>query len=420
MNGGTRHSGRKHMNEASKPINSGQVPATDQPSPKRRIWGRLIALALVLLLIYAAITGIRKSQADKAAAIEAPVIPTVESAKAFRGPIGFYVQALGTVTPLASVDLYSQVNGRVVAVHYNEGQMVHRGDPLIDLDPEPYEAQLEEAQGTLQHDRGLLAQADMDLARYKDAFDQQAIAGQTYEDQKHVVEQYKGTVQNDMGAVKYAQVQLGYCHLTSPIDGRAGLRLVDRGNTVFSGASNPIVVITQLSPITIVFNVAEDDLSQVRGQILHRSSLPVEAYDRTQLVKLATGHLLTLDNQIDTSTGTLRFRGQFENKDLKLFPNQFVNTRMLVRTLSDAILIPSAAVQRNGTQAFVYVLQGDTARLRSVQVLTTEDNLAAVTGLKEGDLVTTTGFEKLQDGTKVKQQPAHVSPGEHNSTGSSL
>jgi multidrug efflux system membrane fusion protein len=408
------------MNESTEPANLGPTHTTVQPSPKRRLWGRIIALVAALLLIYAVITGIHKSQADKAAAVEPPVTPTVESAKATRGPIGFYVQALGTVTPLASVNLYSQVNGRVVEVHYNEGQMVHRGDPLLDIDPEPYEAQLEEAQGTLQHDRGLLAQAEMDLARYKEAFDQQAIAGQTYEDQKHVVEQYKGTVQNDMGAVKYAQVQLGYCHLTSPIDGRAGLRLVDRGNTVFSGASNPIVVITQLSPITVVFNVAEDDLSQVRSQILHRSSLPVEAYDRTQLIKLATGHLLTLDNQIDTSTGTLRFRGQFENKDLRLFPNQFVNTRMLVRTLSDAILIPSAAVQRNGTQAFVYVLQGDTAHLHSVQVLTTEDNLAAVTGLKEGDVVTTTGFEKLQDGTKVKQHPAHATLSKPNSAGSSL
>ncbi len=382
----------------------------DGAPPKRSIWGRLIAVIILIILVFAVIGGIRKSQADKAAAIEPPVIPTIQTATAQRGPIGYYVQALGTVTPLASVNLYSQVNGRVVAVHYSEGQMVHRGDSLIDIDPRPYEAQLKEAQGTLQHDQGLLAQAEMDLSRYKEASDQQAIARQTYEDQKQVVEQYKGTVQNDVGQVEYQQVQLSYCHLTSPIDGRAGLRLVDPGNTVFSGASNPIVVVTQLMPISVVFNVAEDDLNQVRNEITHRAALQVDAFDRTQLVKLATGHLLTLDNQIDTSTGTLRFRGQFDNRDLKLYPNQFVNARMLVKTLQDAILIPTAAVQRNGTQAFVYVLQGDTVKLRPIVVLTTENDLAAVNGLNEGDVVSTTGFEKLQDGTKVKVQSAKGTP----------
>ncbi len=397
------------MNET--PNTGVQNPSSiETQPPKRSVWKRVIVFALIALLVFAVVRGIRKSEADKAAAIEPPVIPTIETAMARRGPIGFYVQALGTVTPLASVNLYSQVNGRVVAVHYVEGQMVHRGEPLIDIDPRPYEAQLKEAQGTLQHDRGLLAQAEMDLARYQEASDQQAIARQTFEDQKHVVEQYEGTVQNDTGQVEYAQVQLSYCHLTSPIEGRVGLRLVDPGNTVFSGASNPIVVVTQLAPITVVFNVAEDDLGQVRNEILHRASLPVDAYDRTQLVKLATGRLLTLDNQIDTSTGTLRFRGQFDNKDLKLYPNQFVNARMLVKTLQDAILIPSAAVQRNGTQAFVYVVQGDAARIRSVVELTTENNLAAVTGLNEGEVVSTTGFEKLQDGTKVKVQAAKGTP----------
>ena len=386
----------------------GKSPAASNEGPaKRSIWGRLIAVVVALVLILAVISGVRKSQADKAAAVEPVVEPTVVTATARRGSIGFYVQALGTVTPLASVNLYSQVNGRVMTVHYTEGQMVHRGDALIDIDPRPYEAQLKEAQGTLQHDRGLLAQAEMDLSRYKEASDAQAIARQTYEDQKQVAEQYRGTVQNDIGQVEYAQVQLSYCHLTSPIDGRVGLRLVDPGNTVFSGASNPIVVVTQLTPISVVFNVAEDDLGQVRNEITHRARLQVDAFDRTQLVKLATGYLLTLDNQIDTSTGTLRFRGQFDNRDLKLYPNQFVNARMLVKTLQNAILIPTAAVQRNGTQAFVYVLQPDrSVKIRQVVELTTENDLAAITGLNEGEVVSTTGFEKLQDGTKVKVQSA--------------
>lgn len=389
------------MNEGQNAPHAQPVSTVEHP-PKRSHWGKVIAFLAFATLVLAVIGGIRRSNEQKAAAVELPVTPTVETATARRGPIGFYVQALGTVTPLATVNLYSQVNGRVTAVHYVEGQMVHRGDALLDIDPRPYEAQLKEAQGTLAHDKGLLAQAEMDLSRYKEAADAQAIATQTYEDQKHVVDQYKGTVLNDEGQVEYAQVQLSYCHLASPIDGRVGLRLVDPGNTVFSGGSNPIVVVTQIAPISVVFNVAEDDLNQVRSEITRRSALPVDAFDRTQLVKLASGKLLTLDNQIDTSTGTVRFRGQFDNHDLKLYPNQFVNARMLVKTIPNAILVPTAAVQRNGTQAYVYVISGDTVHIRNLTVLTTEDGNAAVNGLNEGDVVPTTGFEKLQDGTKVK------------------
>jgi membrane fusion protein, multidrug efflux system len=368
---------------------------------KRRRWTWLVTLALAALVVGGVVRGIRKSQADKAGAVEPPPVPTIRTATAHVGPIGYYVEALGTVTPLATVNLYSQITGQVVAVHYVEGQMVRRGQPLIDIDPRPYEAQLKQAQGTLQRDRGLLAQAEMDQARYKDAYDQQAIAAQTYEDQKQLVEQDRGTVQNDIGAVEYAQVQLSYCHLTSPINGRVGLRLVDPGNTVFSGGSNPLVVITQLQPITVVFNVAEDDLAQVRGEILHRTGLTVDAFDRSQQNKLATGKLLTLDNQIDTSTGTVRFRGEFENADLKLYPNQFVNARLLVKTLPAAVLVPTAAVQRNGTQAFVYVVSGNTVNIRMVNELTTENGVAAVTGLNAGETVPITGFDKLQDGSKI-------------------
>ena len=368
---------------------------------KRRRWIWLVLIVMAAVIIGGVVRGIRKSQVDKAALVEPPAIPTVKTATAHLGSIGYYVEALGTVTPVATVDIYSQVNGAVVAVHYVEGQMVHRGEPLIDIDPRPYEAQLKEAQGTLQRDRGLLAQAVMDQARYKDAFDQQAIAAQTYEDQKQLVEQYRGTVQNDVGAVEYAQVQLSYCHLASPINGRVGLRLIDPGNTVFSGGSNPLVVITQLQPITVVFNVAEDDLEQVRGEILHRVALTVDAFDRSQQTKLASGKLLTLDNQIDTSTGTVRFRGQFENADLKLYPNQFVNARLLVKTLKDTVLVPTAAVQRNGTQAFVYVVSGNTVKLRMINELTTENGMAAVTGMNAGETVPITGFDKLQDGSKI-------------------
>jgi multidrug efflux system membrane fusion protein len=189
-----------------------------------------------------------------------------------------------------------------------------------------------------------------------------------------------------------------------------GLRLVDPGNVIFSGGSNPLVVITQLQPITVVFNVAEDDLDQVRDQILHRTSLAVDVFDRTQLTQLATGKLLTLDNQIDTTTGTVRFRGQFANSDLRLYPNQFVNARLLVKTLENAILVPTAAVQRNGTQAFVYVVSGETVKLRNVVELTNENQVAAVTGINPGEVVPITGFDKLQDGSKVVVEGSAPSP----------
>jgi multidrug efflux system membrane fusion protein len=374
---------------------------TTSAAPKRRLWRWLVGLIVLAVIAAAVVSGVKKGNADAASKVEPPQVATIKTATAHLGPIGYYIEALGTVTPLATVDLYSQVTGRVMAVNYVEGQMVHRGDSLIEVDPRPYEAQLKEAQGTLQRDRGVLAQAEMDLVRYKDASAQQAISRQTYEDQVQLVEQDRGTVQNDIGQVEYAQVQLSYCHLSSPITGRVGLRLVDPGNVIFSGGTNPLVVITQLEPISVVFNVAEDDLSQVRGQILHRTALVVDAFDRSQQTKLATGKLLTLDNQIDTTTGTVRFRGQFANADLHLYPNQFVNARLLVKTLENAVLVPTAAVQRNGTQAFVYVVSGDTVKIRNIEELTNENQVAAVTGLNPGEVVPTTGFDKLQDGSKI-------------------
>ena len=393
---------RQQLSVLSQPPGLPGKPA----AARRRIWPWLLTLIVIAIVIAAVVSGVKKGNADAASKIEVPQVATIKTTTARLGSIGYYVQALGNVTPLATVNLYSQISGRVMAVHYVEGQMVHRGDPLIDVDPRPYEAQLKQAQGTLQHDRGVLAQAEMDLVRYKDASSQQAISRQTYEDQIQLVEQSRGTVQNDIGQVEYAEVQLSYCHLSSPIDGRVGLRLVDPGNVIFSGGSSPLVVVTQLEPITVVFNVAEDDLDQVRSQILHRSALVVDVFDRSQQTKIATGKLLTLDNQIDTTTGTVRFRGQFANTDLRLYPNQFVNARLLVKTLQNAVLVPTAAVQRNGTQAFVYIVSGSTVKIRNIEELTNENQVAAVTGLNPGEVVPTTGFDKLQDGSAVKIEGA--------------
>ena len=383
------------------------------PSPvpvrKRRPWLGFGLIALLVLVVVMLVTHKPKPKPDDAALYQ-PTVVNIKAATVRQGDIGIHVDALGTVTPISTVSLYSQVTGRVVAVNYREGQMVRKGQSLIEIDPRPYEAQLKQAQGTLEHDQGLLKQAQIDLTRYQKAAAMNAIARQTLEDQEQAVEQYKGSVKNDEGQVDYQQVQLSYCHITAPASGRVGLRLVDPGNTIFAGSSNALVVVTQLQPITVVFNVAEDNLSQVRSQILHRTALSVDAFDRSQLNKLATGHLLTIDNQVDTTTGTIRFRAEFDNHDLSLYPNQFVNARLLVSTLHDAILIPSAAVQRNGVQAFVYKINNNTASIQNIVEKTNDGNISAVEGLNPGDTVSITGFDKLQDGTKVEIQESPQAP----------
>jgi len=388
-----------------------QVSDAQQASPllgaprKRRLWPVILILLLIVVVVFPLFRN-RRSKPQAASPGDGPPIqaPNIKTATVRQGSIGQYVEALGTVTPLATVNLYSQVNGEVTAVHYVEGQIVNRGDPLIDIDPRPYEAQLLQYQGALERDQALLKQSEIDLARYQEAAEGRAVARQTYEDQVQVVEQYRGSVKNDVGQLEYGKVQLSYCHLTSPISGRIGLRLVDPGNTVFSGGNSAIVVITQLQPISVVFNVGEDYLDQVRSEITQRSALPVELYDRSRMTQIASGKLLTLDNQVDTSTGTVRFRGEFENRNLALFPNQFVNARLLVRTLRHQLLVPTEAVQHNGVNAFVYVLRDGAVHLQPVTEIATEGNNASVSGLKAGDFVAITGFDKIQDGTRVTVQ----------------
>src|SRR6202453_4144678 len=363
---------------------------------RRRPWLGLLFIALLVLCVVLVVTHKPKPQADESA-LDQPAVVTIKAATVRKGDIGIHVDALGTVTPISTVSLYSQVTGRVVAVNYREGQMVTQGQSLIEIDPRPYEAQLKQAEGTLQHDQGLLKQAQIDLDRYQKAVARNAIARQMLDDQEQVVEQYKGSVKNDEGQVDYQQVQLSYCHLTAPASGRVGLRLVDIGNTIFAGSSNALVVVKQLQPITVVFNVAEDNLSQVRSQILHRTDLPVDAFDRSQLNKIATGRLLTIDNQVDTTTGPIRFRAEFDNHDLTLYPNQFVNARLLVNTLHNAMLVPSAAVQRNGVQAFVYkVNSNNTVSIQNIVEKTTDGNVSAIDNVNAGDTVSLTGFDKLQ------------------------
>jgi multidrug efflux system membrane fusion protein len=334
----------------------------------------------------------------------------VTYATATKGSIGVYLDAIGTVTPTNTDQITAQVTGVITQVHYVEGQYVHKGDPLIDIDDRTYQAQLQQAQGALERDQNLLAEAQMDLKRYQDAWAKNAIPRQTLEDQEKLVAQDQGTVKNDEGTVKYDQVQVAYCHLTSPIDGRVGLRLVDQGNLVTANSSTILVTVAQTTPITVIFTLPEDSLEQVLQQMRGNKKLTVTAYDRTQKTLLDTGKLLTVDNLIDTTTGTVKLRASFPNAKGLLFGNQFVNTRLLVKTLDNQTLVPSSVIQHNGTTNFVYAIQnpnvpkGAKAVMTNVKVgLTDNGNTVITKGIVPGTVVANSSFQKLVDGSPVYQ-----------------
>jgi multidrug efflux system membrane fusion protein len=272
-----------------------------------------------------------------------------------------------------------------------------------------------QAQGALEHDTNVLAQAQMDLDRYRAAWARNGIQKQLLDDQEKIVLQDQGTVKNDQGTVNYDQVQLGYCHITAPIAGRVGLRLVDPGNVVQASGDTVLVVITQVQPTTVIFTMAEDSLAQVRSRLRLMHTLPVEAWDRSQTTRIATGKLQTIDNQIDTTTGTVKLRAIFDNKDGALYPNQFVNTRLLVNTLNGVTLVPTAAVQHNGEVAFLYVIANNVASVRNVTTGVADGGKTAVEGINPGEVVATSSFDKLQAGSHVavvkQAPPANTSQG---------
>jgi len=385
-------------------------------SPQRktiRIW-----VWILLLLIFAAafVLVLRQHEATQSAATgrrnAAGAVVAVTSVTAQKGNIGVYVDAIGTVTPVYTASITSQVSGIVTAVHYTEGQLVQKGDPLIEIDSRPYAATLAQAQGILERDQGVLAQAQMDLERYKAAWARNAIPKQTLDDQEKLVQQDLGTGHNDEATVQYDQIQVEYCHIVAPITGRVGLRLVDPGNVVQANAGTVLAVVTQIQPITAVFSVAEDDLGKIQPQLSKRAKLEVDAFDRSDQKQLAKGTLLTLDNQIDTTTGTVKARAEFANADSSLFPNQFVNVRLLVNTLQGATLIPSAAVQHNGQAAFVFVLANNKAHLTPITVGVTNATTAQVEGIAPGDVLATSSFDKLQDNTpiSISSKPIPANP----------
>ncbi|MBB5327024.1 efflux RND transporter periplasmic adaptor subunit [Tunturiibacter gelidoferens] len=382
-----------------------QLPAPPPPSARSKLVRVVVWIVLLLVFALGFFLVLRhhddttKSAAPRRGPGGGPV--TLTTATAQKGNIGVYLDSIGTVTPVYTASITSQVTGPVIAVRFKEGQIVRKGDPLIEIDPRPFEATLLQAQGVLERDQAVLAQATMDRDRFRAAWARNAIPKQTLDDQEKVVLQDEGTVKNDEGTVKFDQIQVDYCHIRAPIAGRVGLRLVDPGNVVQNSGTTTLAVITQIQPITIIFTVPEDNLGQLQPRLRQPAKLTVDAYDRAALKQIATGTLLTLDNQIDTTTGTVKARASFANKDALLFPNEFVNTRLLVNTVQGATLIPTSAIQHNGAESFVYVLTNDTAHRRSVKPGVMEGQTTQVTGINPGDVVANSSFDKLQDNAKV-------------------
>ncbi|MGD0211593.1 MAG: efflux RND transporter periplasmic adaptor subunit [Terriglobales bacterium] len=402
---------------------SRQLPAHGSTTHRRKVWW-VVALILLLLVAVLAVVLVWRKDEDAKKKKPAPPKIAITTATAKKGDIGVYIDAIGTVTPVYTDSITAQVTGVVVAVHFKEGQLVSKGDPLIDIDARQYRANLLQAQGALERDQNVLAQAEMDLKRYQDAWAQNAIAKQQLDDQEKIVLQDKGTVKNDEGTVQYDQVQVDFCHITAPISGRVGLRLVDPGNLVQSAGTVTLAVITQLTPITVIFTIPEDSLGPVATQLRKKAKLTVDAFDRTAQKKITSGKLLTIDNQIDTTTGTVKGRAVFENKNDALFPNQFVNTRLLVNTLQGVTLIPASAIQQNGQASFVYVIQNDKAEMRSVKPGVTDGGMTQVDGINPGDVVANSSFDKLQNNTVVTvsnpaSSPASGKPAPAATSGSS-
>ena len=389
--------------------NSASGPTEQKP---KRHW-----LAWIIVLGVLAAGGYYLSKGGTTTATEgAPKATGKKSGKGAGGPIpvsaeevtqgdmGVYISdILGTVTPVYTVSITSRVAGQLMEVSYREGQMVHKGDVLAVIDSRPYQAALEQAEGQLERDQALLKNAHTDLMRYETAFAQHAIPEQTMATQQATVNQDEGTVKLDQGNVDAARVNVDYTKIVSPIDGRIGLRQVDPGNIVPANGTSPLLTITQLQPITVIFPMAEDHISEVAGQLRAGNRLKVEALDRSNSTLLAEGSVLTLDNQIDPGTATVKVRASFANGDFRLFPNEFVNARLLVKTIKGANIIPTAALQRNNDTSYVYVVDPATGIVMShpVTILTTDGLRAAVTGVEPGQMLVTDGFDKLQDKTKV-------------------
>ena len=370
---------------------------------------RLVWIGVGLLAVIAALWWFTGQHGKNNARATAP-LPVVAAA-ATTGDIDITYTALGTVTPLASVTVQSQISGYLTAVAFKEGQEVKAGDVLAQIDPRPYQAVLDQAEGQLARDQAQLDGARVDLTRYATLMKQDSIAKQTYDDQAATVRQLEGTVQLDQGTVDTARVNLGYCRITAPVSGRLGLRQVDPGNYVTPSQTNGLVLINQMQPISALFSLPEDDLLPILKRTHAGATLPAAAFDRTGVTKLADGNLATVDNTINTTTGTFQLRANFANADEMLYPNQFVNIQLTVDVLKNAIVIPSSAIQRGAPGTFVYLVKpDDTVTVQKVVLGPSQGESQAITsGLAAGDLVVTDGADKLKNGAKVSL-PTAASP----------
>jgi multidrug efflux system membrane fusion protein len=373
-----------------------------QKGKKAKGWVWLIVLIVVAAAGYFMYKQYQAMQAaDQARQNNRPRAVPVTVGQAQKSDMNVYVEALGTVTPIYTDSITSRVQGAITNIYYREGQMVKKGDPLIDIDPRPYQATVTQMEGQLAKDQAVLAESQIDLERYQTAYSRNAIAKQQLDDQTQLVAQNVGTVKNDQGQLDNARLNVLYCHIVSPIDGRVGLRLVDLGNIVQANSTTTLVVITQLQPITVIFSVDQGYLTQIQQQVRQGHTMSVAALDRTQETQIANGQLLTTDNEIDPTTDTVKLRASFPNSDGALFPNEFVNARLLLNTEKNDTVVPSAAIQRNAQNAFVYVINNGTATVHNVTTGTADNNLTAVQGINPGDTIATAGFDKLQDGIEV-------------------
>jgi membrane fusion protein, multidrug efflux system len=396
------------MNQPVKPLK--QAPLSEarleaaqvskRPSRKRFAW----IFVLGLLILAGVLWWSRQQPTPQPAgagrnAGAMSIVPDVVG----KSDVGINLNALGTVTSLATVTVRTQISGYLMTINFKEGQDVKKGDPLAEIDPRPYEATLAQANGNLARDQALLKGAQVDLARYQGLAAQNAIPHQTLDTQVALVAQYQGTVEADRATVKAAEVNLQYCHILSPLDGRVGLRQVDQGNYVTPGDTNGLVVITQLQPISVLFTLPEDNLQAISKRLQQGATLPANAYDRSGANKLADGVLQTFDSQIDPTTGTIKLRAQFPNDARTLYPNQFVNIRLLLDTHKDVVVMPTAGVQRGVPGTFVYLVNADsTVSVRKVALGVTDgDHVEVRSGLTPGDRIVVDGADKLRDGAKI-------------------
>ncbi|MGA7810096.1 MdtA/MuxA family multidrug efflux RND transporter periplasmic adaptor subunit [Bradyrhizobium sp.] len=368
---------------------------------RRRPWG---VLALIVLgAVGAWFYGRHLETAKPNRPPTTAAVPVVVAATISRGDIDVTLDALGTVTSLATVTVVSQISGQLVHVAYTEGQVVKKGDLLAEIDSRPYQLALAQAQGALERDQALLQNAELDLKRYQDLAKTNSIPRQQLDTQVSLVLQDKGNVVSDQAQIETQQLNISYCHIVAPVDGRVGLRLVDQGNYVTPSQTTGLVVITQLKPITVIFPVAEDYLPEIVKRLRAGATLPVTAFDRSGSIKLSEGELKSLDSEINTTTGTLNLRAEFANEDENLFPNQFVNARLRIDVLHNVLIAPTSAIQRGAPGTFVYLVRPDQTVVIQPVTLgpTSGDRVAIQSGISAGDKVVTDGADRLRNGTKV-------------------